>query len=270
MHYVQVDNGIRCAVEDIQRQGRQCCVFVHGWPLTRQIFEYQFETLIENNIRCVFYDIRGFGDSDKPAHGYTYDRLADDLCNILQSINVRCVTLFGFSMGGAICCRYLSRHNHYKVKSLVLCGAACPVFVQTPDSPYGIPREQVDQMINQTREDRPAMYTAFGQRCFASHPSQPLKQWFNRQSEAAAGYATIKALQALRDEQLYEDCASVRIPTAIFHGVQDQICPFPLAQETNELISNSFIVPFENSGHCLFYDEKRKCNNQLIQFIDNY
>jgi len=44
------------------------------------------------------YDRRGFGESDKPATGY--DTLADDLAALLAALDLRDVTLVGFSMGG--------------------------------------------------------------------------------------------------------------------------------------------------------------------------
>ncbi len=56
----------------------QPIVFLHGWPLSHEMFEYQINQF-GNDYRCIMIDRRGFGQSDKPWTGYDYDTLADDL-----------------------------------------------------------------------------------------------------------------------------------------------------------------------------------------------
>lgn len=41
-------------------------VFIHGWPLNHQMWEHQMRVLPEAGFRCIGYDRRGFGKSDKP------------------------------------------------------------------------------------------------------------------------------------------------------------------------------------------------------------
>lgn len=268
MDMVCVDTGVRLAVTDINPKGGKTVVFLHGWPLAKEIFEYQTDVLPRYGVRCVCIDLRGFGDSDKPWSGYSYNRMADDLHKILTSMNLRCVTLFGFSMGGAICARYLARHGAGgRVSRLVLCGAACPRFTRAPDFPYGKTLEEVDELIASCYQDRPKAVADFGKTCFASCPSEEFLGWVSSLCLKAAGYGTVKALESLRDEDLRQDLYKITVPTAIFHGVHDRVCPFVLSTLMNQSIADSFVVPFEQSGHALFYDEKEKCNTCLLEFI---
>lgn len=268
MYRISVDDNVRCVVEDINTSGRRAVLFVHGWPLSRQIFESQFAVLPSYGIRCISYDIRGFGESDKPWKSYTYDRLADDLCNLIKTIDCQSVTLCGFSMGGAVCVRYMARHRGFKVNRLVLMGAACPSFVQRPGFPCGMTREQVDLLIAQAYADRPQLCENFARMCFSSPISNASFTRFSQLAWPASGGATIQTLESLRDEDLREDMGRVRVPTAIFHGIHDQVCPYPLAEEMHRGIPDSFVIPFENSGHCLFMEEKDKCNASLIDFVN--
>ncbi len=64
-------------------QGRPV-VFVHGWPLSNEMWEYQFNELPRYGIRCIAYDRRGFGRSDKPWGRYDYDTLAADLKAVID------------------------------------------------------------------------------------------------------------------------------------------------------------------------------------------
>lgn len=43
---------------------------------------------------------RGFGRSDKPLTGYSYECLTEDLCNLIKSLDLHDITLVGSSMGG--------------------------------------------------------------------------------------------------------------------------------------------------------------------------
>ncbi|HZI52406.1 MAG TPA: alpha/beta hydrolase, partial [Chitinophagaceae bacterium] len=61
----------------------------------------------------------------------------------------------------------------------------------------------------------------------------------------------------------------ISIPTAIFHGRLDKLCPFELAEQLHMRIANSKLVVFENSGHALFLEERMKFNNELINFIND-
>src|SRR5258708_27899316 len=123
---IQVEPNVRLNVEDIG-SGRPV-VFIHGWPLSQQMFEYQFDHLPRHGYRCVSFDLRGFGASDKPWDGYTYDRLADDLRIVLDALDLQDVALAGFSMGGAVAVRYMSRHGGARISQLALLGAAAPCF----------------------------------------------------------------------------------------------------------------------------------------------
>jgi non-heme chloroperoxidase len=50
-------------------------IFIHGWPLNSQMWEYQVNERAMQGIRCVCYDRCGFGKSDKPPVGYDSDKL---------------------------------------------------------------------------------------------------------------------------------------------------------------------------------------------------
>ena len=267
MHFVQVSSHVRCAVEDLCPNGSPTILMLHGWPLSHRIFEYICNAAPALGVRCITMDLRGYGASDKPFSGYNYDRLADDVCAVCRSIDAPCITLLGFSMGGAVAIRYMARHQGYKVNQLILCGAAAPVFTRAPENPRGLTREAVDLLIRESYQDRPAMTKAFGTMCFAQPHSAAFMDWFQDICLDAGGPATIHSLEALRDERLYSDLKTIRTPTLILHGKRDQVCPFELAETMHDGIISSFLVPFEESGHCLFIDEREKFNNEVTEFV---
>src|ERR671923_138159 len=107
---VRTAHGVKINIEDLSGSGRPV-VFIHGWPVNHKMFEYQFTELPKYGYRCIGVDLRGFGDSDKPWDGYNYDTMSDDLKAVFDSLKLSDITLVGFSMGGAISIRYMSRHD---------------------------------------------------------------------------------------------------------------------------------------------------------------
>ena len=78
-YYVSVETDVKVYVEDLNPEGYKTIVFLHGWPGSHELFEYQFDQLPKRGYRCIGIDQRGFGKSDKPWRGYDYNRLADDV-----------------------------------------------------------------------------------------------------------------------------------------------------------------------------------------------
>jgi pimeloyl-ACP methyl ester carboxylesterase len=76
-------------------------VLIHGCPLSGRSWENQVPALVGDGYRVVTYDRRGFGMSTQPWDGYEYDTLAADLDAHLVHLDLREVTLVGFSMGAA-------------------------------------------------------------------------------------------------------------------------------------------------------------------------
>jgi non-heme chloroperoxidase len=257
-YYVSVEPGVHLYVEDINPTGSKTIVFIHGWPLSHKQFEYQFNVLPELGYRCIGIDWRGFGKSDKPMSGYTYNRLADDIRIIVDTLKLSHFALVGHSTGGGIAIRYMSRHNGYRVSKLVLVDAAAPV---------GFTVENANRLLTETANDRPKMMQGVTDGFFFQYITGPFSEWFNLMGLEAAGWSTAAVIRLLRDEKLLADLPKIDVPTLIIHGIHDKVIPFTQAQEVNQRIKNSHLVPFHFSGHGPFWEEREKFNQQLIQFI---
>ncbi|TQR21268.1 alpha/beta fold hydrolase [Psychrobacillus vulpis] len=266
-YYVKVEKGVNIYVEDINSSSNKTILFIHGWPANHQMFEYQFDFLPAMGYRCIGIDIRGFGKSSRPWDGYSYNRVADDIRVVIDTLQLEDITLAGHSMGGAISIRYMARHREHKVSKLALIGAAAPVFTKRPNFPYGMTKDEVNQLIKATYTDRPKMLSDFGDIFFARYLTKSFIDWFQGLGLMASGNATAKCLTSLRDEDLRNDLSFIQVPTAILHGKQDKVCPFVLGELLHSSIKNSILIPFEFSGHGLFYCELEKFNQELANFI---
>lgn len=267
-YYVKVEPDVKIYVEDLNPGSKKTILFIHGWPANHRMFEYQFDQLPKMGYRCIGMDLRGFGNSDKPWGGYDYDRQADDVRSVVEAFKLQDFTLAGHSTGGAIAIRYMARYNGYGVSKLALFAAAAPSLIQRPYFPYGLTKEDVDKLIQETYNDRPQMLQGFGNMFFFQHVTEPFSDWFFQLGLQAAGWSTVAVAESwLNEESLFSDLGKIHVPTLILHGIHDKVCLFPLAEAQKQGIKNSKLVPFMYSGHGLFYDEREKFNNELARFI---
>ena len=266
--YIKVETNVSLHITDAG-EGKPI-VLIHGWPLSDEMYEYQYNDLVNKNFRVIGITLRGFGKSDKPFGAYNYDVHALDIKRILDKLDIKDAMLVGFSMGGAIAVRFVAAYNETQVSKLVLAGAAVPIWTQREDFPYNLPQKAVDDLIKLNYKDRPKLLSDFAKIFSATETSlnDGIGNWLNGIGLSASSHATAECLVALRDTDLRPDLEKIKIPTLILHGKNDKICSFDLDEQMKAGISDSKLVAFEKSGHSLFLEETKKFNSELIKFAE--
>jgi non-heme chloroperoxidase len=264
--YYEVETNVRLHVTDAG-EGR-AIVLLHGWPLSDDMYEYQYNELINHNFRVIGITFRGFGKSDKPYGNYSYDVHVSDIKSILTKLDIKNAVLGGFSMGGAIAIRYASENDGNRISKLALFSAAAPSWTQRENFPFNLPKSAVNELIELNYKDRPKLLSNFAKIFSATETSlnEGIGNWLNGICISASSYATVQCLIALRDTDLRNDLVKIKMPTLIMHGKKDKICSFDLAGQMKAGISDSQLVAFENSGHSAFLEETEKFNSELIKF----
>jgi pimeloyl-ACP methyl ester carboxylesterase len=264
--YIKVETNVSLHITDAG-EGKPI-VLIHGWPLSDEMYEYQYNDLVNKNFRVIGITLRGFGKSDKPFGAYNYDVHALDIKRVLDKLDIKDAMLVGFSMGGSIAVRFASAYNETQVSKLVLAGAAVPIWTRRDDFPYNLPMSDVDDLIKLNYKDRPKLLSNFAKIFSSTETSlnEGIGNWLNAIGLSASSHATAECLVALRDTDLRADLEKISIPTLILHGKNDKICSFDLAEQMKAGIKDSHLVPFEKSGHSLFLEETHKFNAELIKF----
>ncbi len=97
-------------------------VFVHGWCCDHTYFAPQHAHFAARH-RVVSVDLRGFGQSDRPAQAYTIEGFADDLAWLCRELRLERPLLVGHSMGGAVVLATAARHPEL-ARGIALCDPA--------------------------------------------------------------------------------------------------------------------------------------------------
>lgn len=252
----------------------QPVVFIHGWPMSHEMWEYQVYELALAGLRCISYDRRGFGKSNKPLGGYDYDTLADDLASVIDELQLENVVLVGFSMGGGEVARYLSKYGASKISKAVLVGAVTPYMLKTADNPDGgVTTDDLIGMVEGVRNDRIGFLDAFGKHFFGvnviSHPiSTPLLEYYRMLCSFASPIATRDCIKAFGQTDFRNDMAAFTVPTLIIHGDADKIVPAEISgKRAHAAIPGSQYYEYAGAPHGLFYTHRQRLNQDLYNFI---
>lgn len=268
MFYVRSTDGIKIAVYDYNPFGEETVVLIHGWPLSHLMYEYQTELLCRQGYRVVTLDLRGFGNSDAPAFGYSYDQMSQDIYQVIRRLKLKNFTLTGFSMGGAIVLRYMRKFKGFGVKKLILLAAAAPSWTKRRDFPYGLTREYVNELIELAETDRPQLCFNFShEQLFAGPQSEPAVNWFEQIALSASGLGTVRAAVSLRDEDVREDLQAVHVPTWIIHGKKDVVVSNDLVRIQHDEICGSKLIQLDESGHGIVYDQLELFNKYFLKAV---
>jgi pimeloyl-ACP methyl ester carboxylesterase len=103
-------------------------VMIPGWSQTAEMFSDQISAF-SANYRVIALDMRGHGDSSKPEHGYRMARLAKDLHEFLDGMNLSKATLVGHSMGCSVIWSHWNLFGNHRTHSMILIDQApCTTF----------------------------------------------------------------------------------------------------------------------------------------------
>jgi len=267
--YIEVEKNVKLHVVDLGEG--QPVVLIHGWPLNNEMYEYQYQYLVEKGFRVIGISLRGFGKSDRPYGKYDFDTFSDDIKVVLEKLKIENATLGGFSMGSAVTLHFITKYNGAHIKKLAVFGATGPSWKQRENYPYGITEQGAADLIKQTKTNREQLVAGFG-KAFEGQEgglSPESIKWLESINLNASPYATTRAIAALGELDLRPELSKIKIPVAIFHGVKDKLCDFSLAEQLHKGIKGSYLVRFEKSGHGLFLEEMDKFNFELEKFARN-
>ena len=248
-------------------------IFISGWPLTHQMWEYQLTPLRELGFRCIAYDRRGFGRSEQSLNSYDYDVLAADLKSLIDSIGADDITLVGFSMGGGEVVRYCSKYNCEKISRIILVSTTVPYLLKTEDNPDGVPLDEIQQFDRQIRDDRPGFLATFGKHFygvnFINRPvSQGILEWTNSLAFTASQKAMLGCAESFSQTDFHGELESIKIPTLIIHGDKDKTVPVKATSEqAASLIPGSLYKVYPGAPHGLFYTHKDVLNRDIVSFV---
>ena len=272
--YITTQDDVQLYYKDWGPKDGQVVTFSHGWPLNSDSWESQMLFLADKGYRVIAHDRRGHGRSSQPWEGNDMDHYADDLATVIETLDLKDVTLVGFSTGGGEITRYIGRHGTDRVKKAALISAVPPMMLKTEDYPGGLPIEVFDGLRKASLENRSQLYRDiasgpfFGFNREGAKPSQGLIDSFWVQGMQAGHKNTYDSIAAFSATDFRSDLAKFDVPTLIVHGDDDQIVPIDAsAHAAAKLVKDAKLIVYPGAPHGLADTHKDRLNQDLLDFL---
>jgi pimeloyl-ACP methyl ester carboxylesterase len=202
--------------------------------------------------RCIYFDNRGTGNSDRPEGAYTIPAMAEDAAELLTALGIEKAKVYGVSMGGMIAQELTLRHPERVEKLVLACTAAGGSTAKMA------PFEVLDKLIASVR-------------LMASKPEEALDVLIPLlyPAEFAARHPELKALMlaglklvpatppetadrtvaGLIQFNTYDRLPEIKCPVLIVHGGQDRVIPPENAQIIRARIPHAEVMMLPDAGH---------------------
>jgi len=226
-----------------------------------------FINKLSEHFKVVIFDNRGTGQSDDPNLDYSITTLAEDVLNMMDSLNIECAHIFGHSMGGLIV-QELILNFEERFEKAALCSSSCG----GPESITASP--EVLKIVERPREGRSPNEIARETLSiiYANNFLEKYPKFIN----LAIDVMTINPIPSTNyDRQRrailsFKSCAklrSLKIPVLIMHGKKDILVPSENIEVLGKLIPHAETVMFNNSAHAPFVEEPKLFMKTLINFL---
>lgn len=258
-------DGVRLAVEESGNPGGPTIIFVHGLLGSRLNWGAQVQSAELSGYRIITYDLRGHGQSGKPAGAEPYhdgQRWADDLDAVIKASHARRPVVVGWSLGGVVISNYLATYGDADISGAV--------YVD------GVVEINAAQIVAHPEVYRDMNATDFkthidGQRTF-------IGLCFNQRPDADT-LGRLLAIGALASWDMQKEIpsmtnfaakgiASAKVPMLFLYGGHDALVDTPntlaRALELNPGIETRV---YADSGHAPFIEEPARFNRDLADFV---
>lgn len=235
-------------------------VLIHGLGGSLHDWDAALPILTPHH-RVFCWDVRGFGDSDKPAGPYSPQLFARDLAGLLKAVGIDHAHIAGISMGGVIAQR-LALDYPDLVRSLTLMSTSSEVGEQAQKAWLKM-ADTIEQRGLQSNPD-------FASRVFAAsfvtaHPGQV--QMMAERTAKNAPHAYAAAARAIGTFNWTAELGQIQVPTLILQGLEDKLTPPGGSVKLSRGIPHSRLLMIPECGHVITVEKLELFTHAILGFI---
>lgn len=218
---------------------------------------------LEPDYRVVRFDARGHGTTDAPSGAYDFPTLARDTIGVMDHLGVQRAHYLGLSMGGFVG-QYLGLDFPARFRSLTLVSTS---------SNMSAGREIWDQRIRDvttngmTKQIIDVALTRWvSAAALASRPDLVSRLRTMLETTPSSGYAGW--CHAIRDLDVTDRIAEIRLPTCVIVGALDPATPPAAAEVIHAQIRGSELIKMPGVSHMLMLEEPAAFHAHVLAFLE--
>lgn len=265
-------------------------ILIHGLTASHRHFKKQVPELA-GNFQVITLDLRGHGDSDAPEHGLTLERLARDLKELIDYLELTGVSLVGWSMGAHVIFEYIKQNSCRGIEKIAVIDMT-PKIMKADDWTCGLTGVFSRKAGDFGHEDNLFMLsTMLGDwEAYSRIVAQRIlnKSLYNEKMEFLADRDfkgkedlpwlyeearknTPHAIMAFWISMMVQDyrpiLKTITVPCLLTYGEESNYYPPENYAYMRDQIPNAKVVPFAGCGHALHIQDAEKFNRELIAFL---
>jgi non-heme chloroperoxidase len=256
---VDLPTGVRLRVAEQGPPGGECVVLLHGYSDSSHSWSLIMPLLPERYF-VIAPDLRGHGDSERPAAGYTMSDLARDVIALLDARGVGSAVLVGHSMGSFVA-REIALLAPERVRGLVLEGSAPSLAALSGGG-------ELEAAIAALSDPVPSDFVREFQ---LSAVHRPLPEDFFAGALEASGKLPARVWQGLWEGMPHAGAevrlAAIRVPTLLVWGDRDAIFGRAAQDELLGLIRGARLLEYDDVGHSPHWETPAVFARDLLAFL---
>ena len=219
---------------------------------------------------CISVDLRGAGETDKPAETYSTELFADDVAALMQAIGVPHAHIAGLSLGAATG-MWLAVKYPEKVKSLSLHSSwpKTDPFLKTVVEGWQVMAKGLGNVADMVIQG--IFPWCFTPELYANKPDyiQSLAE-FVRGRPAQPLDAFLQQSNAVIAHDVERHLGAITAPTQITFGRLDMVTSTRFAERVQRNIPQTELVIFEGCAHAPIYEKVDEFNQRTLAFLQQH
>ncbi len=240
-------------------------IFIPGLVGLLDAWEFQM-TEFSQSYRCISFDHRGTGDSDKPASGYTTEEIARDVIGLMDTLGIAKAHIAGTSTGGCVL-QALAIDHADRLR--------CAIFSNT--------WVKADEFITRVQTARKQIALAYGaaeyvrvSSLFTNGAQQfrfDLDKVLELEKRALATVAPVDILAQRLDMSMTHDreadLGRITAPSLIVGTLDDATVPSYQSEDLHNAIPGSRLVIVPEGGHYAYRRHWQAWNKTVAAFLQD-
>lgn len=252
-------------------------VLLHGWGSTSFMWRFVMPQLVARGYTVLAPDLRGLGDTAKPAGGYEKANVAEDIHALVAQLNLGPeVNVVGHDMGGMVAYAYAAQHPD-EVRSVAILDVPLPGIAPW-DQLVQMPRtwhfrfyavQDVPEMLIAGRELEYLKWfhnsEAVNSRAFTNEVEETYAREYAMPGALRAGFEYYRAFPA--DAKQNQEFAKHKLTMPVLGiGGAGSLGPI-VGEELRNVATNVQAVQIQGAGHWVAEEQPDAVTDALLKFL---
>lgn len=238
-------------------------LLIHGLGSSTRDWEKQVPNFSQK-YQVITIDLRGHGKTDKPKGPYSIPMFAEDIAELMKSMNIDQVNLLGISLGGSIAFQCAVDYPEM-VKSLVIVNTGVEFKLDSFKARYNFfMRKFIVSLVGMKK-----MGEVLAPRLFIKPEQEDLRQKLIERWAENNKKAYLNALKSLKGWTVKDRIHTINCPTLIISSDEDYT-PVSVKEEYTALVPNGKVKVIDDARHAVTMEKPNEFNKAVMEFLSEH